>query len=240
MTQRTPEYRVAELAEAAGIAVRTVRYYQERGLLDAPRRQGRHAFYNHTHLERLRLIADLLARGHSLEGIADLLTSAEHGGGVSELLGFESAAAQAWGDGEVTIDFEQMLTRFGEQATPQAITEAVALGYLRIEEDRFVYSSARLLEAATALVATGIPLRSILALSWELEAAFDRMAFAFVQEFRIHLLGQVLEDPSPSDYTSSPARSPSCVRPCVRSPTNCSHEPWTAGFTPTCPKSPNS
>jgi DNA-binding transcriptional MerR regulator len=182
-TQPTQEYRVAELAEAAGVAVRTIRYYQERGLLDAPRRQGRHAYYNHTHLERLRLIGDLLARGHSLEGIADLLSSAERGGGVSELLGFESAAAEAWGDGEVTIDLEQMLIRFGDQATPEAISEAIALGYLRVEEDRFV--------------ATGIPLRSILALSWELEAAFDRMAFAFVREFRTHLLGRVLEDPSP-------------------------------------------
>lgn len=213
--QHTREYRVAELAEAAGVAVRTVRYYQERGLLDAPRRQGRHAFYNHTHLERLQLIADLLARGHSLEGIADLLTSAEHGGGVSELLGFESAAAEAWGDGEVDIDLEQMWTRFGEQATPQAIAEAVELGYLRLEEDRFVYSSGRLLEAATAFVAAGIPLRSILALSWELEAAFDRMAFAFVQEFRTHLLGRVLEDPSPQrlhDLAGTLAQ----LRPAVR------------------------
>ncbi|MEV3961441.1 MerR family transcriptional regulator [Nocardia sp. NPDC050193] len=195
-TQPTQEYRVTELAEAAGVAVRTIRYYQERGLLDAPRRQGRHAYYNQSHLERLRLIADLLARGHSLEGIADLLSSAERGG-VSELLGFESAAAETWGDGEVTIDLEQMLIRFGDQATPEVISEAMALGYLRMEEDRFVYSSGRLLEAATAFVATGIPLRSILALSWELEAAFDRMAFAFVREFRTHLLGRVLEDPSP-------------------------------------------
>ncbi|MGW1738128.1 MerR family transcriptional regulator [Nocardia sp. NPDC001965] len=215
MTPRTQEYRVAELAEAAGVAVRTVRYYQERGLLDAPRRQGRHAFYNHTHLERLKLIADLLARGHSLEGIADLLTSAEHGGGVSELLGFESAAAVAWGDGEVDIDFAEMFDRFGEEATPEAIAEAIALGYLRIEDDRFVYSSGRLLEAATAFVAVGLPLRSILALSWELEAAFDRMAFAFVREFRVNLVNQVLEDPSPERLLSL-AGTLAELRPAVR------------------------
>ncbi|PXX69239.1 MerR-like DNA binding protein [Nocardia tenerifensis] len=197
MTGLTQEYRVAELAEAAGVGVRTVRYYQERGLLAPPRRQGRHALYNHTHLERLTLIADLLGRGHSLEGIADLLTSAEQGGGVSELLGFETVASVAWGDEEVTIDLEEMLTRFGEQATPQAIAEAVELGFLRIEDDHFVYSSGRLLEAATAFVAAGIPLRTVLALSWELQASFDRMAFAFVQEFRTHLLGRVLEHPSP-------------------------------------------
>ncbi|WP_280399831.1 MerR family transcriptional regulator [Nocardia carnea] len=215
MTPRTQEYRVTELAEAAGIAVRTVRYYQDRGLLDAPRRQGRHALYNQGHLERLRLIADLLGRGHSLDGIADLLSTAERGGGVSELLGFESAAAQAWGDGEVTLDLEQMLSRFGAQATPEAIAEAIELGYLRIEDDRFVYSSGRLLEAATAMVAAGIPLRSILALSWELEAAFDRMAFAFVREFRVNLVNPVLDDPAP-ERLNELAGTLGGLRPAVR------------------------
>lgn len=215
MTQGSQEYRVAELAEAAGVAVRTVRYYQDRGLLDPPRREGRHAVYNRAHLERLRLIADLLGRGHSLDGIADLLTSAEHGGGVSELLGFESAAAQVWGDGEVSLDFEQMLNRFGEQATPEAISEAIALGYLRIEEDRFVYSSGRLLEAATAFVAAGIPLRSVLALSWELEAAFDRMAFAFIREFRVNLVNPVLENPAP-ERLNDLAGTLGGLRPAVR------------------------
>lgn len=215
MTQGRQEYRVAELAEAAGVAVRTVRYYQDRGLLDPPRREGRHAVYNQAHLERLRLIADLLGRGHSLDGIADLLTSAEHGGGVSELLGFESAAAQVWGDGEVSLNFEEMLDRFGEQATPEAIGEAIELGYLRIEEDRFVYSSGRLLEAATAFVAAGIPLRSVLALSWELEAAFDRMAFAFIREFRVNLLNPVLEDPAP-ERLNDLADTLGGLRPAVR------------------------
>ncbi|WP_067660732.1 MerR family transcriptional regulator [Nocardia harenae] len=209
------EYRVAELAEAAAVPVRTVRYYQERGLLAAPERRGRNAFYSEAHLERLRLIADLLARGHSLEGIADLLTSAEQGGGVSELLGFESAASVAWGDGEVTLDLQQMLERFGDQVTPQAIAEAVALGYLRMEDGNFVYTSSRLLEGASALVANGIPLHAILAVSWELEAAFDRMAFAFVQIFRTHLVSKVLEHPSPAQLHQL-AETLAALRPSVR------------------------
>ncbi|MFC8042143.1 MerR family transcriptional regulator [Nocardia sp. NPDC057353] len=209
------EYRVAELAEAAAVPVRTVRYYQERGLLAAPERRGRNAIYREAHLERLRLIADLLARGHSLEGIADLLSSAEQGGGVSELLGFETAASVAWGDGEVTLDLQQMLERFGDQVTPQAIAEAVALGYLRMEGDRFVYTSSRLLEGASALVATGIPLHAILAASWELEAAFDRMAWSFVQIFRTHLVSRVLEHPSPAQLHQL-AETLTALRPNIR------------------------
>ncbi|MEV0359981.1 MerR family transcriptional regulator [Nocardia sp. NPDC050697] len=209
------EYRVAELAEAAAVPVRTVRYYQERGLLTAPERRGRNAIYSEAHLERLRLIADLLARGHSLDGIADLLTSAEQGGGVSELLGFETAAAVAWGDSEASMDLQQLLERFGDQVTPEAIAEAVALGYLRIEGDRFVYASSRLLEGASALVANGIPLHAILAVSWELEAAFDRMAFAFVQIFRTHLVSKVLKHPSPAQLHQL-AETLAALRPSVR------------------------
>ncbi|WP_425303310.1 MerR family transcriptional regulator, partial [Nocardia wallacei] len=41
MTGPAAEYRVSELATAAGVGVRTVRYYQERGLLPPPRGGGR-------------------------------------------------------------------------------------------------------------------------------------------------------------------------------------------------------
>ena len=51
------EYRVEELAEAAGIPVRTLRFYRERRLLPPPRRAGRIAWYSEDHLSRLRTIA---------------------------------------------------------------------------------------------------------------------------------------------------------------------------------------
>jgi len=40
------EYRIAELAREAGITVRTLRYYRERKLLPAPRREGRIGWYS--------------------------------------------------------------------------------------------------------------------------------------------------------------------------------------------------
>ncbi|WP_189024422.1 hypothetical protein [Nocardia rhizosphaerihabitans] len=69
-------------------------------------------------------------------------------------------------------------------------------GFLRAESDRLFFTSERLLDSVT-LVAAGIPLNSLLTLSYEWEAAFDRIAFAFVQQFRTHLLGPVLDQPSP-------------------------------------------
>ena len=52
-----------ELATAAGITVRTLRFYRERGLIPPPRREGRIAWYDEHHLARLRTIAALLERG---------------------------------------------------------------------------------------------------------------------------------------------------------------------------------
>ena len=49
------EYRVEELAKASGLPVDTIRFYQGKGLLPAPRRLGRLAVYGDAHLERLKL-----------------------------------------------------------------------------------------------------------------------------------------------------------------------------------------
>jgi len=65
------ELSAEELAERAGITVALLRSYQSKGLLPPPRRSGRSAFYDDRHLERLRDIADLKARGHTLRGIAE-------------------------------------------------------------------------------------------------------------------------------------------------------------------------
>jgi DNA-binding transcriptional MerR regulator len=66
-------YRVGELAAAAGMSVELVRSYQTKGLLEAPRREGRLALYSERHLERLRDIRALKEKGYSLKAIAGLL-----------------------------------------------------------------------------------------------------------------------------------------------------------------------
>ena len=54
------EYRIEQLARTAGVAVDTIRFYQGKGLLEAPRREGRVTWYGDGHLERLRRIRELL------------------------------------------------------------------------------------------------------------------------------------------------------------------------------------
>jgi DNA-binding transcriptional MerR regulator len=50
---------ISELAEEAGVSVRTVRYYVSEGLLPRRERRGRYASYGERYLKRLNLIARL-------------------------------------------------------------------------------------------------------------------------------------------------------------------------------------
>ena len=81
------EYRVEELAAAAGVRVDTVRFYQGRGLIPGPRRRGRLAIYDDAHLVRIRRIRSLLEQGFSLAQIhkvGDLEDGVGRGAGPAE------------------------------------------------------------------------------------------------------------------------------------------------------------
>ena len=66
-------YTLDELAERSGVPARTVRFYRDAGLLAAPRRVGRRAYYATDQLDRLRLLAGLRDQGLGLEAAARVL-----------------------------------------------------------------------------------------------------------------------------------------------------------------------
>ncbi len=63
------EWKLAELAEAAGVSPRTVRYYVQRGLIPAPPFKGPDTVYGEEHLLRLKAIRVLQARFLPLDAI---------------------------------------------------------------------------------------------------------------------------------------------------------------------------
>jgi DNA-binding transcriptional MerR regulator len=194
------EYRIGELAHAAGITVRTLRYYQERKLLPPPRREGRIAWYSQAHLSRLRIISQLLERGHTLGGTAELLSAWEQGYDLAELLGFERAMTSPWSD-EVpaVVMVSDISALLGGQLTPEVLDEAVRLGYIEVDGDRVVHVSRRLLDTTTALIREGIPLPAILAASRELQTGLDSMASLFVELVITHVLGRRSGPPQPHE-----------------------------------------
>lgn len=64
-------YTAEELAERAGVPLRTVRYYLQEGLIDAPMGVGRGAHFNETHLKQLKRIRVLQEAGFDLKTIRD-------------------------------------------------------------------------------------------------------------------------------------------------------------------------
>ena len=65
---------IGGLAQAAGVGVETVRYYQRRGLLPEPSRpHGEVRRYGEEHLNRLRFIRSAQAAGFTLAEVGELL-----------------------------------------------------------------------------------------------------------------------------------------------------------------------
>lgn len=59
--------RIGELASTAGITTKALRYYEERGLLDAPRRTNGYREYDESHVRVVREIQTLQEIGFALE-----------------------------------------------------------------------------------------------------------------------------------------------------------------------------
>jgi DNA-binding transcriptional MerR regulator len=185
------EYRIGELAREAGITVRTLRYYRERRLLPPPRRAGRIGWYSHAHLDRLRVIGQLLDRGHTLGGISELLSAWEQGYDLADLLGFERAMTAPWTDDVlVPVTVAELSALFQGQLTDDVLQEAISLGYLDVDGDRVVRVSGRLLDAASVLVREGIPLPAILTTARQLQAGLDTIASLFLELVITEALGR--------------------------------------------------
>ncbi|MFF9318463.1 MerR family transcriptional regulator [Streptomyces sp. NPDC014735] len=165
-----------ELAKEAGIPVRTVRFYRERGLISPPRREGRIAWYDDHHLARLRTIAGLLERGHTLTGIADLARTFESGRDVAEVLGLGEPTEET----PVRMTPEQLADHFEGETTPENLATALELGYLATDGDEIVHISRRLLEASAELVREGVPLATVLAAGRRVREHVDALADLFV------------------------------------------------------------
>ncbi|MFC9845668.1 MerR family transcriptional regulator [Streptomyces sp. NPDC060223] len=167
---------MAELAKEAGITVRTLRFYRERKLIPPPRREGRIAWYDTTHLARLRTITALLERGHTLNGIAELAEAFDHGRNVGELLGLGEPSEET----PVRLSPEELADVFAGQATPENLAASLDLGYLGTDGGEIVHISRRLLDASAALVREGIPLADVLATARQVRAHADALADLFI------------------------------------------------------------
>lgn len=207
-----PAYRIEDLAHLSGATVRTIRAYQDRGLLPRPERRGRANLYADAHLVRLRQIADLLDRGYTLASIKELLEAWDAGRGLGGVLGLVAEVDGPWTDEEaVRISRAELDERFGGTSDDAAVAEAVELGVLepiREDKDSFVVPSPQELAVAVELHAAGVPLSAISAHLRELRGQVEHIAARFLEFTTEHVFARYLDGPHrPTDAEAAEAAS---------------------------------
>ena len=87
-------FHIGELAERVGLSLRTVRYYEEMGLLTPEKRtEGGFRLFTDEHVQRLALIKQMKPLGFTVQEMCELLEARDTAG--AELTGAaERAAAQ--------------------------------------------------------------------------------------------------------------------------------------------------
>jgi DNA-binding transcriptional MerR regulator len=171
MTTRRERYRVDQLAELAGISVELLRSYQSRDLLPPPERDGRLAWYDRRHLDRLRRIRDLKAKGWSMRSIAETLNQA--GPGLR-------ATVEAATDGDdEQFGMDELSERTGVPAP--VLRSFVASGVLRPRHgstgrNEYTQADVHAMRALLSLIGNGVPMEEFMAVANVQLAAVENVA----------------------------------------------------------------
>ena len=178
------EYRIEQLARASGMAVDTIRFYQGKGLLEAPRREGRVTWYGESHLERLRRIRDLQRRGFTLTVIRRFLE------GELEPSDESLVAAVTRPSSPQTLSLDELAERSGV-AVPllKNLEQAGLLVPVEGGGDvpRYPAGDLDAIAAGMKIIAAGVPLGPLIELASEYADSTDRVARQAVDLFDKHV-----------------------------------------------------
>ena len=180
-------YRVEQLASACDVSVDTVRYYQSRGLLPPPEREGRVAWYGPDHVERIREVRSLQRKGLTLVAIDRALNGELERTDVD--LAAAVAAARGEGAPEELLTLEGFSSRAGVPASLiQAVErEGIRLGVTQDGEARYTSADIETVRAALRLLEFGLPLGDLLGLARDANAAMVALAARAVELFDEHV-----------------------------------------------------
>jgi DNA-binding transcriptional MerR regulator len=187
------EYRIEQLAQAAGVAVDTIRFYQGKGLMEPPRREGRITWYSDLHLERLRRIRELQQRGFTLTVIRRFLEGELEASDEALVEAVTAPAAPA------TLALDELAARSGVPAPllrnleQAGLLQPVSDG----EEPRYPSEDLEALAAGLKLVEAGVPLGPLMELASEHAAAVERTARHAVVLFDRHVRERIQAEGRP-------------------------------------------
>ena len=177
------EYRIEQLARTAGVAVDTIRFYQGKGLLEAPRREGRVTWYGDSHLERLKRIKELQQQGFTLTVIQRFLA------GELEPSDEALVAAVTHPSAPQTLTLSELAERSGVAEPLLASLEQAGL-LVPISggvEQLYPADDLDAIAAGMKLISAGVPLGELMELGKEHAASVDRTARKAVDLFDRHV-----------------------------------------------------
>ena len=178
-----------QLAATCDLSVDTVRYYQSRGLLPAPQREGRVAWYGPEHAERLAEIRSLQGKGLTLAAIRRVV-SGELGAADADLA---AAVASARGKEPDETGETLSLDEFSEASgVPASLIQAVEREGIRLGRridgaDRYTSADIELVRTALRLLEFGLPLADLLSLARDADTAMRGLAERAVDLFDEHV-----------------------------------------------------
>ncbi len=192
---------VDQLAAAVGMTVRNVRAYASRGLLAPPRLVGRTGYYGPEHVNRLRLIRDLLERGYTLAAIEQTL---ERNPQLSEahMLDLMNTLAHPLGRPEEPEDIEEtLLTHLARvEHDPEFVQSLIDVGLLeRVGPSTLRMHRPVLVRAGIQALALGMERDSVLALWAHISERLHEVARAAVQTYRDEIWRPFSEAGLPED-----------------------------------------
>lgn len=196
------EFRVEELAEAAGVSIDTIRFYQGRGLLAAPRRKGRIALYSEEHLKQLRRIRALNHDGLPLAIIKRVLDAPQD----APIAGFDEKLLPALVKESLGRRLYRRDEFLREAAIPMTLLDA-AEGAALIQphyvegEPRYTESDLQMLRAGRVLVEAGLPLAELVTLSRDHAHSVEEVTERAVDLFDRHIRRARADQPQPMHAT---------------------------------------
>lgn len=190
-------YRIDDLARASNITVRNIRAYQERGLLHPPRREGRVAIFDDSHLSRLKIIASMLERGYTSGHITEMLSAWESGRDLADVMGLEKALVPPrLEDAPVTMTLAEVRALTVDK---EALQRYIDVGLIEIKGTKALVRRPELLRSFAEMRGFGMPTDALIKLHSEVAMAVDDIARALVNEAVRQVGDKFLTGTDPSD-----------------------------------------
>jgi DNA-binding transcriptional MerR regulator len=179
------KYRIDDLARLAGTTTRNIRVYRDRGLLHRPLRVGRVAFYNDTHLTRLRLITSMLDRGYTIAHVREMLSAWEQGKNLGDVLGLETAIAGTWTTEQPeTMPLAEAQRRIDD---PRAFDRLVTLGVIRVDGAQASVTRPKLIDAFQEIRGYGVAMTKLIDLHEQIVPLVDQISEMLVRAGAEHV-----------------------------------------------------